>query len=128
MVLLDQDQDAVLALIEDGHLAWAWDIRSREAERREVRIWRESLISHLAGHRQPDLDELTVIDSILPHFGPDIRSPQLQRLFTASQGHIGNLIDQGLIHGLNEATTGKNGFVRVSRDSIVNFLRRRRIV
>lgn len=127
MVLLDRDQDTVLEMIEDGHLAWAWDIRSPDAERREIRIWRSSLIAQLALVKQPDPGESFVLASILPH-RTEIRTPELQRIFMASQWLIQNLINLGAIKGLNSSSLGPNGFVRVSRESVINFLRNRRVV
>ncbi len=127
MVMLDRDEDQVLCLIEAGGLTYAWDIRSQNAERREVRIWRDCLLASINGSPQPEHPEDTVLNSLVPHTA-EIRSTQLRRIFTASQGHIQNLINQGLLHGLNEACTGPNGYVRVQRASVVNFLRNRRII
>lgn len=127
MVMLDRDEDQVLYLIEAGGLTFAWDIRSQDAERREVRVWRDCIRAHVNGDPQPELPEDQVINSFLPHTA-EVRSTQLRRIFTASQGHVQNLINQGLVCGLNEACTGPNGYVRVERGSIINFLRSRRII
>jgi hypothetical protein len=127
MVMTDRDEDEVLAMIEDGHLAWAWDIKSEGAERREIRIWRDSLLMHLTGGRQPTQTEDQVLDGLLPHLGAEIRTPRLRRIFTASQWLIQNLINQGQLHGLNDAKVGPNGYVRVTRASVITFLRNRRI-
>ena len=133
VVLLDRSEDEVLALIDLGELTWAWDISSEAAERREVRIWRESLLCHMqndAGLRDSHakLPEASVLNFLLPHSGEEIRSTHLQRLFTASQGHIQHLIDQKLLHGLNDPKTGRNGYVRVTRASFLAFMRSRRII
>jgi hypothetical protein len=124
MVLLDRGEDEVLALIDTGELSWAWDISSQDAERREVRIWRDSVLQFLSRSeegnqrwtrmdlpapppsRQAGTDEEErVLLAILPH-SAEVRSTTLQRLFTASQGHIQNLINAGLLTGLNDPRTG----------------------
>lgn len=131
VVFLDRSEDEILALIDSGELAWAWDISSEAAERREVRIWRESLLVFLSPggpSSHSDLDETNVLNFLLPHSGDELRSTHLQRLFTASQGHIQHLIDQKLLHGLNDPKTGRNGYVRVTRASFLTFMRARRII
>jgi hypothetical protein len=127
MVMLDRDEDQVLTMIESGALTWAWDIASADAERREIRVWRECMAAELSGLPQPDPDaEAQALATVLPP-GDEIRSSQLRRRWTASQGHIQHLIDQHLLQGLNAPRRGPYGYVRISRSSAVNFLRTRRI-
>jgi hypothetical protein len=127
MVMLDRDEDDILASIEMGGLTWAWDIRSADAERREIRIWRDCIVAHLNGDRQPDAEAADPLSLIVPA-GETIRSVELRTFFTASHSHVLNLIAQGLVEGRNRAHRGPNGFVRVSRGSVLNFLRNRRII
>lgn len=50
-MFLNLDTQEVLALIDSGQLRWAFDIRSGNAERREVRIWRQSLFDYTGLYR-----------------------------------------------------------------------------
>ncbi|HZQ47003.1 MAG TPA: hypothetical protein VFC07_08330 [Verrucomicrobiae bacterium] len=45
-MFLNKSAREVLALIEDGKLRWAFDIRSAKASRREVRVLRQSLFEY----------------------------------------------------------------------------------
>lgn len=128
MVLLDRNEDELLSLVETGDMAWAWDIRSEEATRREIRVWRGSLLAHMRQEADEE-DEEIVLSSLLPHSRETIRSTELQRLFSASQTHIQNLINQGALRedGMRETQAGPNAFCRVSRQSIINFLKERRV-
>lgn len=158
VTILDLREDDVLALIETGELSWAWDIRSRDAERRDVRVWRDSVLSFLdskrvghsvahpfsepvtptqnglpkrvghsvaTGHQA--LTEDKVLSSLFPHSGAEILSTEVQRMFSASQDHIRNLVQQELLAALNAYSRGPYGYVRISRASVLTFLRSRRI-
>ncbi len=50
MVMLDRSEDDLLGLVEGGELEFAFDISSDGAGRREVRIYRESLLRYQAQH------------------------------------------------------------------------------
>lgn len=132
MVLLDRNEDDVLALIDTGELSWAWDIRTPAADRREIRVWRDDVLRHLdrtsRGIRPADplpLDQ--VMTAILPHSRPEIRSTEIQRIFSCSSSHVLNLVQAGCLAGLNAPGTGPNGFVRVTRLSVIQFLQLRTV-
>ncbi|HEX3800751.1 MAG TPA: hypothetical protein VH413_18805 [Verrucomicrobiae bacterium] len=72
-MFLNKKPREVLALIEDGHLRWAFDIRRPDAERREVRVLRQSLFEYTglwAPPQKPRRDEAAefaeIIERILP--------------------------------------------------------------
>jgi len=48
MVILDRSEDDLLRLVEEGELEFAFDISTGGAVRREVRIYRESLLRYQA--------------------------------------------------------------------------------
>ena len=141
MVLLDRDEDEVLAAVESGVLGWAWNIARPGAERRELRIWAPSLLSLLAGGRpeaatprsqesgaaQPGEELLTLLRGILP--GRDVRSTELQRFFSCSGSHVAHLLQDGCLApaALRQCEDGPNSFTRVKRDSVVKFLGGRRV-
>lgn len=117
-------------LIESGLLSHAWDIRGPGAKRRsEIRVWRTSLVRFVNGIGPgPDSEtEDVVLDSLFSHSRPELRSTELQRLLAASQNHIATLIESKCLTGLNPPSPGPNGYVRVTRSSVVEFLRARRI-
>lgn len=127
MVLLDQDEDDIVQMIEKGVLSWAFDIRAPKAERRELRVWRESLLEVMgypASACAPASDE--AMATILP--GRDLRSPEVQRLFSCSQYHVQTLLGAGCFEAASPrlAETGPNAFTRIRRESIAAFLLERR--
>ena len=142
MVLLDRDEDEVLAAIESGVLGWAWNIGCPNAERRELRIWRDSLLALLEGRRQEtggpegrsqedskeqkplSLEE--ILRGVLPN--RPVRSTELQRFFSCSSTHITHLLRDGCLTaaGRRQRDDGPNSFTRITRDSVVKFLTDRR--
>jgi hypothetical protein len=50
MAILDRSEDDLLRLVEEGGLEFAFDISTGGAARREVRIYRESLLRYQAQH------------------------------------------------------------------------------
>jgi hypothetical protein len=134
MVILDRDEDDLLALIEGGFLRWVWDIRSPQAERRELRVWRGSVLAYAERKTTEHLllKEADVYESLLPGRRDDLRSTELQRLFSASQTHIQHLIDNRLLPAVGHGGAGTmrplhgpNSFTRVKRAEVIAFLRSR---
>ena len=129
MVMLDRTEDEVLELLDTGELTWAWDIRSPDADRREIRIWRESLMGYFdRGSRglkpaEPP-SEPQVLAAVIPT-RPELRSTEIRRIFTCSSTHVLKLVRAGCLDGLNPPHVGPNGFVRVRRASVIRFLQQR---
>jgi len=126
MTLGDLHEDDALELVQSGQIAWAWDIRAPSAERREIRIWRESLLGWLSdrtGAGQPEC----AISALFPHSLAEIKSTELQRMFCCSQYHVYTLIAGGCITAITAGRRAPGGYARVTRDSIENFLTYRRI-
>lgn len=135
VVLLDRHEDQVFSMIEDGTLAWAWDIRSQTAERREVRIWRISLLECMAGlpttgniHLSARADEDTVLADLFPHSRAIVRSTELQRMFSCSGTHILDLVREGHLVATNKYKTGPNNSAQITRESVLALLKSRRVV
>lgn len=127
MVILDRDEDEILRAVETGALGWAWDVAMPGTDRRELRVWRESVAALAARRREEDLPPETVLGRILPPV--DVRSPQLQRVFSCSQTHLANLIEAGMFDVVAEprAASGPHSWTLLSRDSVARFLRSRRV-
>lgn len=128
-VLLDRDEDAVLALVEKGDLGWAWDIRTPSAIRREVRVWRESLLELMGADRaEHHGTALAVLDTFLPH--RDIRLTEIARWLSCSSSHVSNLLRDGCLALAGERPDHSSvaAVTRVTRASVVSFLDGRRML
>lgn len=128
MVLLDRDEDEVLGAVESGTLAWAWDIRREGADRRELRIWRDSLLELLSGTRgTAKMEAGQVLASMLPP--RPIRTTELQRFWSCSSTHVTHLLEDGQLTAVaaREAGSGPNSFTRIELSSIRTFLTARRV-
>ena len=126
-LLLDCTEDKVLAMVECGELAWAWDIRHPKANRREVRVWYLSVICRSEGIAQPSATEDEVVFSLFPHDERELRAPEVQRMFCASQCHVQHLIDSGALRG-TKGKPGCAGAALVNRGSVLDFLKKRQII
>lgn len=127
-ILLDLDEDSILGAIENGRLGWAWDIRTPGAERREIRVWRESLMAKMAGaDGSVDTEIDQVVESILPH--RDLRLMELARWFACSGSHVSNLIRDGCLALAGDRPTHSSAaaVTRVTRESVARFLDGRRV-
>ncbi len=72
-MMLDKSTREVMALIEEGKLRWAFDLRSAAAERREVRVLQQSLFEYVGRfNRDPcpnggeEAEFSKIMDLILP--------------------------------------------------------------
>ena len=144
MALLDLDEDAVLYLIEDGQLGFAFNIADAGAGARELRIWKGALarMTMDQGSRskeEPELDE--VISAILPpalDLGPRTLGlgsgatlrvePDLTRAFNCSATHVNDLIGQKELQEVVNPNRKATQTRVVTRASVALFLERRRMI
>jgi hypothetical protein len=126
-IALDRDEDSVLELIESGNLPWSWDIRGGRVKRREIRILTRSLLACAHNLTPPQESEDQILNTLLPPGSEDLTNKRLEALFSASQQHIYALVRSGQIQALNEGRRGPGGYLRASRDSVLEFLRKRRV-
>ncbi|MDB6109171.1 MAG: hypothetical protein JWR69_921 [Pedosphaera sp.] len=126
------NQDDVLDLIDLGLLPWSWNLAVREAGRREIRVL-AACVKHYqltGGFRPfPDMTEAQVWKLILPHDKPFVESIDLATAFNATSDLLLDLIRAGLLQRVDgtECRRGRGGSPLVSRDSVVTFLKSRRI-
>ena len=73
--LIDGNEDQVLALIEEGKLAWAWNVAldPKRGRCRELRILPRCVADYLRGQTCP-LEWANVLRVLLPHDEPDRKS------------------------------------------------------
>lgn len=129
LTLLDRDEDQVLSEIERGGLGWAWDIRTQGAARREVRVWRDSVMEYMQGvPPRASGSALAVLDTFLPH--RDVRLTELQRWFSCSNTHVCNLLRDACltVAGPRPEHSSVTAVTRITHASVVAFLESRRIL
>lgn len=125
MVLANLHEDSVLAEIEAGGIAWAWDIRARDAERREIRVWRQSLLKLLGDSQASEIEDPLM--AIFPPARGGFSTGELQRLCSCSATHIYSLAATEKFHLVRGPRRGPNGAMEISRESLITFLQARRI-
>ena len=125
--ILNRDEDAILALIESGRIAWAFDIRSPGAARSCVRIYRDSVFNLLPttfSATGPRATLQDVIGEVLPKpRGESIASPSLAIRLNCSSTHVHQLARAGSFH-FGRPKAGQTAPVEVDRASVETFLTR----
>lgn len=121
----DRDYDTLILDVENRILCFAWDIASPGTTRREVRLWRGAALAFYHDRPVPKVSEDDVYKLILPN--RDLRSTELERIFSCTHQHIYSLADLLSITRPPVQADGPNSFTVFSRASIVTFLRARRI-
>jgi len=148
---LGVNEDEVLDLIQEGHLAWAWDIATKAAEKAETRIFARSVSAYQNSEYGPRsvANELTFDEVVALAFTgrandrPWLWGREITRAFNCSSEHVLNLIREGSLSLLpghvvpksqipNRKSQigwrrGRGGSPCVSWVSAVEFLRRRRL-
>jgi hypothetical protein len=131
----DRDYDTLILDVENRVIKFVWDIASRKAEtlktetpekkRREIRIYAPSAWAFCYQRPMPQIAEDVVYKLILP--SRDIRSTELQRILACSHQHVHELKSNFTIVREPQQADGPNSFTVFSRQSIVDFLKARRI-
>lgn len=123
----DRDYDSLAADAESGVFIFAWNIAVPEAQRREIRVWRNAALA--VYHNQPlqKISEDDVYRLILPR--RDIRSTELRRMLSCSQELIHDLDVAGClpVATARRQDDGPNAFTVYHRAGIETFLRTRRL-
>ncbi len=124
--LVDQDEDHVLQLIEDGSIAWAFDVAldTKRGRNRELRILPAAVACYLK--RQPcELRWAGVIALLLPD-APMTSACEISHTLNVSGDHVYHLIQRKEIAGCSTWRRGPGGSARVPVKSVVKFLQERR--
>ncbi len=127
-------EDEIMEMIEDGRLQWAFDLRRKNSKKMFVFVLAESLqkaqdnlINRLAFYNDEDKEWNRVIEIILPHKKPLIKGSEIVKAFSISSQHMMNLVNDRLLVALN-VKRRRTATPIITRDSIINFLRERRII
>jgi len=128
-----KSEDEVLAAIEDGRLLWAFNLSSKEAKSRLVRVLAASVQNLVEGTRPPETSEAEEWEEverlIFPTPAPSIQTKEIALAWGVSGTHVLNLCDQRLLR-LAKGTprhSGPGGSPLVDYQSAVEFLRGRRV-
>jgi hypothetical protein len=133
-VALECDERAALAAVQDGTVAFAFDIRSRRAGRQCIRVLAASLAAAQAARSgrvngAGDAAGLeAAIKDIVP-FAYDPPATVVARQLNCSPAHVHNLLAEGSLEKSRDGSTrlGSDSSPRVCRGSLVAFLRQRRV-
>jgi hypothetical protein len=128
---LDRSEQ-VVELLEDGRISHAFDIRSRAATKREIRVFAPSLSEYSDGKTGLiDKEDSEILSAIFSDCGdgPTVTASTVSKIFVSSPDHILNLARSGdltVIHG-SPWRTGPHGSPSLQLDSVMRFLARRRL-
>jgi hypothetical protein len=127
MSLLDKNEDEVLRLIEDGQLAWAFDVAldPKRGRNRELRILPAAVSAYLRG-QTCELELADVLWMVLPHDEPVILSRDITRILNVCGTHTYALVRRKLIVPCSTWRRGRGGCGRFTTKSFIEFLKARR--
>jgi hypothetical protein len=128
-----KSEDDVLAAIEDGSLLWAFDLKTKRAKARLVRVLAASVCDFVAGNPPPKMteaDEWRQVQNLI--FGApasSIPAKEIALAWNISGTHMLNLCDEKLLRLAKGSPRhcGPGGSPLVIFQSAVEFLRERRI-
>ena len=120
-----------MAACQEGTLAWAWDLATPGAQRAELRVWRGSVAAWRQSQGRDGaaaIYEPDVLADLLPG-KYDPRSSELTMRWELSRDLLADLIGAGEIRVAREARQlqGVNAACVLNRDSLLAFLKRRRV-
>jgi hypothetical protein len=123
----------VSELADLGTLAWVWNFATKGAERRELRfLWAE--VEHYKltlGHRPKEWSWEQVLKLVLPqpHDNPVIAWSRLMQRWSASADMALYLVNEGSPVAVPGSSwrRGRGGAALVTRSSVVEFLKERRV-
>lgn len=129
MIFLDTDQAGVLERMEEGIISHAWDI-GRGTAKRELRFYWKSLAAAKAaartGTRPVEIPDHHVYADVIPATWTKPRAALLYRRWTCSPHLICDLLAARELQPLTSTQRGNSGSPEIPRDSILQFLHRRR--
>jgi hypothetical protein len=135
IALIEVDHERqILELIDGGKLRWAFDVAGGDRRKREVRILGESINEYLTGHRpppcSPEEDFARTIGIIFPNVPATIPTLPIAKALNVSEDHVLNLCRARLMRTANgqKWRRGKGGSARILTASVIEFLKRRRII
>src|SRR5262245_33837318 len=133
MCILDCSEDRVMRLTESGELQFVFDLATRDARRREVRVYSGSVYSYAnrSGQRlRPTHDDIRLaraISACIPPGDGPIRLSDLARSWTISSTHAHDLARSGELSLLPSQNHKAKQSPFIDRQSAQRFLAGRRV-
>lgn len=137
---LEEDENTIDDLIRDGWIGWAWDIKTRAATRREVRVLARCVADvkpHLVHYTgwNPAPEELPgyslgqVVGMLFGKERPFVTGKEFYRAFNCDSGHMINLVLEKSLARLPQTDwrRGPGGSPVIGWASLVRFIEERRI-
>lgn len=137
---LDRTAEEVLALVDEGRIAFAFNFASQGCQRRAVRILAQSIADFQAGKiasAASDEEQFSqAVRLIFPAVSTksgglqSVRAATVHRRLSLDHDHVANLCRCGAMRLVKGAKfrSGPNGSPEVEFSSVVEFLKRRRII
>jgi hypothetical protein len=130
-VLEGLDEDDILDAIATKELHWAFDIRTRDAARLEVRVFTPSIRAYQqaqAGCAMAIVQSVEdVVSQTFRHNKPIIRASEFYRQFNCSSAHVHNLIFEGSLVAVPGTGDRVNQTQSIRRESVISFLKERQL-
>ncbi len=122
------DSKQIMDLVDDGSLLFAFDIKTRAANKISLRILTQSLVDYVQ-EKKPDRhrDEEKIYQSILPAGKISIPGVVLARTLNCDADHIGRLIRDGSFKEFTRRDR-RTQTAHIGRDSVLRFLKQRRLL
>lgn len=124
MSILDCRAGLVEALVEDGKLLWTFDVRSKKAKRKDLRVLFESVAAYAANTAQPSARE--AFNRILSRDVVELTGPEVRRALNISDMHLVKLVREGEVKYRPGKNLGRGPLGMFSVESLISFLKRRR--
>lgn len=121
--LFNRDEDAILYLIEDGQLPYAFDLAAPGARRMELRVWRGCLPQF---RREGQTLAEALADILPPANFITIKSRTLAERWVCSRSHVHALLDARELIEVAAPDRRSTHSRNLTRASAEDFLRRRR--
>jgi hypothetical protein len=132
---LDRRENEVLALIEEGELLWAFDVRTPAAARPSVRVLYQSVEDYLAGNRPSgtvasEEAEWQQVASLVFPDKPTIVNCELAGLLNCGRQHVMDLVHAKQFRLLpgTRFHPGRNGSPQIVTASAKEWLQKRRML
>ena len=126
--LVVKDEDQVLKLIEDGSIAWAWNVGldTKPGHKRHLRVLPAAVADYMQG-RPCELKWADVLALLLPD-APTMLASDITRVLNVSCDHTYHLVDRKQIVACPTRRRGPGGSARVPAKSFIQFLQTRRLL
>ena len=123
-IYLSLSHDKALGLADE--VPFAWDIKSPSAEKRELRFWWAD-VAALAGQKVPAFTETQVYNAIVPSHWGTVTVVSLSNKLKCDAGLIEKLLEAKCLTATTEGRRGPGGSPKVTRASVMAFLKARRM-